>query len=103
MVKMETIYRCNLDREIAATKGKIFALGFVKANGDYRRMVCRTGVKKGVKGTGKPDDLSKLPYRRVYDMQKHAFRRINLATTLWIRTHGVTKQVINTGGPYDPK
>jgi len=91
----ETIYRCNLDKAIESTKGQIFALGFVKKDGTYRKMICRTGVRKGVKGTGKPDDLVKLPYRRVYDMRKHAWRRVNLATTLWIKTGGVTKQVIN--------
>ena len=94
MVKMETIYRCNLDQEIRATKGRIFSLGFVKVDGSYRKMVCRIGVRKGVKGTGKPDDLTVLPYRRVYDMQKDAWRRINLNTATWIKSGGVTKQIV---------
>jgi len=43
--------------KIAATKGKIFSVSFIKrTDGSLRRMVCRTGVTRHLKGTGKSRD-----------------------------------------------
>jgi len=68
--------------QILATKGKIFSVTFIKKDGTERKMVCRTGVKKGIKGVGlkfKPIDYDLMV---VFDMHKKAFRMINLSTVL---------------------
>ena len=57
--------------------GKIAAVTFIKrSNGEERRMLCRTGVHKGVKGVGAPYDASSKNLLTVYDMEKQAFRTI---------------------------
>lgn len=63
---------------IKSTKGKFFTAEFVKANGDYRVMTCRTGVKKGVSGTPLDFYTSKKGKRNVvvWDTAKHSFRTI---------------------------
>ena len=63
-------------RLINSTNGKIFKVTFRKANGQFRKMVCRTGVHKGVKGIGlkfRPTDYGLIP---VFDME-NGFRFIN--------------------------
>ena len=78
--------------------GKIFSVVFIKrTNNEVRTMVCRRGVKKGVKGVGhsyKPEEKNLLC---VYDMQKieagsderGAFRMINLESLVSLKFEGV--------------
>lgn len=58
----------------------IFSVEFIKKNGELRKMLCRLHVKKHLKG-GKmsynPLDKGLLP---VYDLQKEAYRMINMNT-----------------------
>jgi hypothetical protein len=57
--------------------GKIAAVTFIKrTNGEERRMICRTGVKKGVTGRGAAYDPNTKNLLTVYDMEKQAFRTI---------------------------
>ncbi len=59
------------------TNGRIFSVQFVKKDGTVRDMVCRKGVRKGVKGTGAGWSQGALkPLRTVFDMHKAAFRTI---------------------------
>jgi hypothetical protein len=44
----------NLKNEINASKGKFFSILYKRADTTIHKYVCRIGVKKGVKGTGKP-------------------------------------------------
>jgi len=72
--------------------GCFFTACFIKKDGTMRIMNCRTGVKKHLKGgTMGYDALSKglLP---VYDMEKKAYRVVNLDTLRWIRFKGVHYQ-----------
>jgi len=59
---------------------KVFTAKFIKKDGSERVMNCRRGVTKGVKGVG----MSYDPYLKnllpVFDMQKQAFRMINIST-----------------------
>jgi len=41
--------------------GKVFRVEFTKQDGTLRKMTARTGVSKGVKGTGKSLDTTKNP------------------------------------------
>ena len=57
-------------------------------DGSERTMVARLNVKKGVKGTGmayNPIEKGLLP---VWDMQKNAFRMINLKTVTELKIKG---------------
>jgi|TARA_R100000501_G_C2516780_1_gene45832 hypothetical protein len=67
----------------------IFSVVFLKKNGDIRRMNCMLGVKKHLKG----GELKFNPLERallvVFDMQKKAYRMINLETISNITSKGV--------------
>ena len=55
--------------------GRFFRVTFVKKDGSIRRMVCRIGVAKYVKGTGHeaPDNIV-----TVYDMQAKGYRAFDV-------------------------
>jgi hypothetical protein len=72
-------FRTTLEK-IQKAENTIFSVTFTKKDGTVRTMVARLNVKKGVKGTGmayNPIEKGLLP---VFDMQKNAFRMINLKT-----------------------
>jgi hypothetical protein len=57
--------------------GKIFSVVFVKrTDGTERKMICRTGVRKGVTGRGSTYDPESKNLLTVFDMEKEAFRTI---------------------------
>ena len=61
---------------VKTTKGKIFAVEFVKrTTGEMRTMTCRTGASKGVTGEGRKYDTEAKNLISVYDMRK-GFRNI---------------------------
>ena len=70
-------------------KNSIFSVVFLKKDGTIRKMLCRFGVKKHLKG-GK---LAFNPLERallvVFDMQKEAYRMVNLNTISNIKMKGV--------------
>ena len=64
-------------KEVSA-KGKIFRVNFIaRGTGVERVMVCRMGVKKGVKGVGLAFDQSAKGLIPVYDVQKRGYRFIS--------------------------
>lgn len=70
---------------IKSTKGKVFTANFVKKNGDLRSMNCRLGVTKHLKGGD--NTTAHIPeYVTVFDMQKKAYRNLNLDTLMSVRT-----------------
>lgn len=66
----------------------IFSCHFIKKDDTLRKMVCRLGVKKGVKGVGMAYDPTEKGLLCVYDMQKLAFRMINLKTIKRLQIRG---------------
>jgi hypothetical protein len=71
----------NSETIINETKnGKVFSAIFIKKDGSERKMVARTGVSKGVTGAGRKFDPADQNLLSVYDMQKRAFRFININT-----------------------
>lgn len=73
------------------TNGHIFSVQFVKADGTDRTMVCRKGVRKGVKGTGAGyGEGSIKALRTVFDMQKAAFRTIPTNRIVRLKVKGRT-------------
>lgn len=68
---------------IDSTKGKFFVINFVKSNGEVRKMLTRTGISKGVKGTGLPNTKENI--LRAYDLSIGQWRSINLETVQSIK------------------
>ena len=72
------------------TTGRIFSVQFVTKDGTVRDMVCRKGVRKGVKGTGAGWSQGALkPLRTVFDMHKAAFRTIPTDRVVRVKVGGV--------------
>jgi len=68
--------------------GKIFTAKFIKKDGSLRTMNCRMNVKKHTKGVGlsfNPFEKGLLP---VFDLQKEAYRFINLNTLQSVKFGG---------------
>lgn len=66
--------------------GKIARVTFIKrSDGSERKMVCRTGVKKGVTGRGSAYDPETKNLLTVFDMQKRAFRTIPAENVIEVR------------------
>jgi len=92
------VKRVNLRKliEEKAKDGKIFHVEFYKKDGTLRKMNARLGVKKGVKGVGVNYKNPFIqPYINVYDMQKNAWRKINLDTIVRLKIKGVEYEVID--------
>lgn len=69
-------------------KGQIFSAEFVKKNGDIRKMVCRLGVVKHLKGGELKFDAKAMNLLPVYDMQKKGYRMINISTLRQLKISG---------------
>jgi len=68
--------------------GRIFSATFIKKDGTERRINARRGVSKGVKGQGMSFDPASKGLLVVFDMQKLAYRMINLFTLKQINING---------------
>ena len=63
--------------KIAINSNRIFRVDFItKKDSSNRIMICRGGVKKGVKGKGLNYDPKKYNNAIVFDMEKDDFRTI---------------------------
>jgi hypothetical protein len=77
----------RLIRELA--EDKIFSIKFIKrSSGEERLMVCRLDVNKDIKGEGHKFEPIERGLLSVYDMQKKAYRFVNLATASEIHVAG---------------
>lgn len=77
---------------IRGTKGKFFTVGFIKvSDGSYREMTVRTGVKKGIKGTGVRKSTKNR--RTVWSSEAKEFRTIPTDQVTYIKTDKVTARV----------
>ena len=68
--------------------GKIFSASFTKADGSERIILCRTGVKKDLKGKGLNYDPRKVHNLIVWDLDKEQYRTIKTDRLNWIKTGG---------------
>lgn len=63
-----------------ARDGRIFVVEFIKrTDGSIRRMICRRGVHKDIKGTGMSYDPTSKALLTVWDIEAAGYRMINLA------------------------
>jgi hypothetical protein len=60
--------------------GKFFSVSFIKKDGTLREMTCRLGVTKHLKGGELKHNPSDFGHLVVFDLQKQAYRTINLNT-----------------------
>ena len=93
---MKTIDKDTAKQYIYKTNGKIFSAVFTKKDGEKRKMVCRQGVAKYVKGVGlkfKPEERDLIG---VFDMHKKAYRFINVKTLEQIKVEGITYTIKET-------
>ena len=74
--------------EIQKAENTFFHVEFIKKDGSLRKMNCRLNVKKGVNGKGmayNPIEKGLLP---VWDVQKNAFRMLNINTITKLKIKG---------------
>lgn len=71
--------------------GAIFSVWFIKrSSGDLRKMVCRLGVKKHLKGGSKAYDPKQHNLLTVFDMEKAGYRSIPVDAIRRLSVHGQT-------------
>lgn len=92
---MSKINRHKVPALVGQSKGRIFSAVFVKVNGEERKMVCRTGVHKDLKGGVNPAQAQQHPYLTVWDVQKGGYRMLNPATMRTLRLNGQDYEVVD--------
>lgn len=71
--------------------GQIFSVEFIKrTDGSLRRMVCRLGVKKHLKGGTAAYDAKEHDLLTVFDMEKGGYRSIPVEAVQSLTVHGQT-------------
>lgn len=91
---MNALTKEELRERINEVKGKIFSCVFTKADGTTRKMVCRTGVKKHLKGGELPFDPLEKGLLPVFDLHKKAYRMIPLNRVHSIKLGGDELEVV---------
>jgi len=98
--KLPVVRRVKLETFIRRLDDQIFTVDFTKQNGESRTMNCRRKVKPAsaktkvrVRKRLTPNGVH-TPSIKVYDMQKRAYRQINLETVTAIRAAGKTFKVV---------
>ena len=81
---MNTITIDKAKNMIYNTNGKIFKATFRKKDGRFRRMICRLGVKKYLKGGKIKYNPASKNLAVVFDFEKRNYRMINLATLMFL-------------------
>ena len=90
---MKQVKRRDILNLITDNKGSIFSVVFLKKDGTIRKMLCRFGVKKHLKGGKLAFNPLEKSLLVVFDMQKEAYRMINLETLMSINMKGVEYNV----------
>lgn len=88
---------------LTTAKGKFMTVNFLKKDGTSRRMRCRTGVKRYVKGVGSPlgtpsNRLQKYKLITVYDLDKAGYRSIPVDRVISVKAGGKTYNSKNPKG-----
>ena len=82
------INRETAKKYIYETNGRFFSAVFIKKDGKKRLMICRTKVKKYVKGVGlrfKPQNKGLMT---IFDLTKGEYRFLNLNTLERLKING---------------
>jgi predicted TIM-barrel enzyme len=81
--KIDVAQSRKLAGDILASNGKFVTVTFLKKDGTIRKMNCRMGVTKHLKGGESTLDADQ--YVTVFDMAKGAYRAINRDTIIEIK------------------
>jgi len=74
---------------IRSTKGGFFGVEFIKKDGSRRKMLARTGVKKGVKEGAREYTPPLVPrHITVWDRHAGGYRKINVNTIQTVAAKG---------------
>lgn len=82
----------NIQQFKKEVKGNFFRACFIKKDGSVREMTARFGVKKHLKGGTLKYSPESLNYIVVFDIEKKAYRTINMDQLVFLRYNG--KEVI---------
>lgn len=85
---MNKITKEQAIKVIHSLQNDIFNVEFIKKNGELRSMNCRLGVTSHLKGGEKAYEPADHDLICVFDMQKKAYRSINLNTLKTIKLKG---------------
>jgi len=86
---MTTFNRANL--RALVQDGQIFAVKFIRrTDGNLRRMTCRLGVKKHLKGGSAAYDAKAHDLLTVFDMERGGYRSIPVDAVQSLTVHGQT-------------
>lgn len=88
MKEIKVLPKEEVRQRIQDLHGKIFSVEFYKKNGEYRKMLCRTDVKKYLKGGELPFDIYEKGLVPVYDLQKEGYRVIPIDRVQSIKLQG---------------
>lgn len=77
------------------TGGRILSAHFQKRDGSMRRMVCRRGVKRHLKGGQMPYDAIPRQLVPVWDVQAKGYRILNVAELFSFRIGGENFLVVD--------
>ena len=81
----------NLQEIRDIVKHRIFSATFTKKDGSERKMICKLGVKKHLKGGKKTYDTDAANHLTVYSLDSKGYRTINLNTLKSIKCGKVYK------------
>jgi len=72
------------------TQGRIFSVYFQKSDGSMRKMVCRRGVRKHLRGGDLPYDPGSRLLIPVFELQIREYRMVNVASLVSFKVSGET-------------
>ena len=78
----------NIQEFKSEVKGNFFRACFLKKDGTVREMTARFGVKKHLKGGELGYNAEALNYIIVFDVEKEAYRTINMDKLIFLRYNG---------------
>jgi len=78
----------NIQEFKSEVKGNFFRACFLKKDGTVREMTARFGVKKHLKGGELAYNAEALNYIIVFDVEKEAYRTINMDKLIFLRYNG---------------
>lgn len=90
---MNTISKQEFLNILEEFDNQIFSVKFTKKDGSIRDMNARLGVKKYVTGVGMAYNPADYDLITAFDMQKHAYRMINIKTLISAKINGNEYQI----------
>jgi hypothetical protein len=74
---------------LASSAGRFFSVKFIKANGKARNMVCRTGVRRYLRGGSTTYNPAQHRNLIVFDVQKGGYRTIPCGSIITFKKNGI--------------